>query len=185
MSRIRFSHSENDEYNTPLYAVAIIASYLLKLKDIKTIWCPFDEENSNYVKLLRNLGYKVVATIYKNEKGQDFLTYMPDFEFDAIVSNPPFSIKNEILEKCYSYNKPFALLLPFTMFNSKGTIEIINKHSNNIQFLMINQRISFNGARPNFGVWYICKDILPSKIETFCFKDDPKRLYQYENNESA
>ena len=37
---------KDDEYETPLYAVKVIESYL---KPGSTIWCPFDKEWSAYV----------------------------------------------------------------------------------------------------------------------------------------
>ncbi|MFO8133200.1 MAG: hypothetical protein R6U10_04620, partial [Thermoplasmatota archaeon] len=44
----------------------------------------------------------------------DFLADKPNFNYDCIVTNPPFSRKDEFLEQCYAYGKPFALLMPLT-----------------------------------------------------------------------
>lgn len=177
MVRSRFSHSTQDEYYTPTYAVALLEPYIFRFK---TIWCPFDTEDSNYVKYYRQLGYKVIATHI--DAGQDFLSFTPDFKFDVIISNPPFSLKNEILEKCYQYKKPFALLLPFTMFNSIKTIGILNRNKDEVQFMIMDKRISFNGERPNFTCWYVCKDVLPQQIVSHIFEDDPRQLHLIEGS---
>lgn len=177
--RTKFSNHKEDEYYTPQYAVDIILKYLSHEK-YKTIWCPFDKEDSKFVTTLKRLGYNVINTHI--DFGQDFLTFVPNFDFDLIISNPPFSIKNQILEKCYKYNKPFCLLLPFTMFNSVSTIKIINKYKD-IQFLMIDKRISYNGERPNFASWYICKDFLDSNTDCYLFGNkNPCDLWYKENS---
>ena len=40
----------NDEYYTPNYAITPILRYL---KPNSIVWCPFDTDKSNYVKMLR------------------------------------------------------------------------------------------------------------------------------------
>ena len=172
MSRSQFSHGVQDEYYTPVYAVKIILPYL---KQKSVVWCPFDKEDSNYVKELRNAGHFVYATHI--DDGADFLTYEPDFSFDYIVSNPPFSIKDKVLAKCIELGKPFALLLPFTMFNSISTVNAISKA--NIKFVMMDRRISFNGERPNFTCWYVTNGILENNV-TYLFHKDPRVLYNEE-----
>lgn len=50
----------SDEYYTPAYAVKPIIKYLGDTS--KTIWCLFDTQDSEYVKLLREAGHTVIAT---------------------------------------------------------------------------------------------------------------------------
>lgn len=160
-----------DEYYTPDYIVEIIVPYL-KNKGFKTIWCPCDLETSEYVKVLRNNGFTVYNTHI--DLGQDFLTYKPDFEFDAIVTNPPFSIKNKIIEKCISYNKPWALLLSATCIQSASLIRLLSQQD--IKFYLFDKRISYNGDRPPFPSWYFTHDILDTN-EFYIYKEDPNELY--------
>ena len=169
--REKFSHSTQDEYYTPKYAVNIITEYIKK-DDI--VWCPFDKKESNFVKIIEKTN-KVYYTHI--DTGDDFLLYEPDFEFDVIISNPPFSIKNEVLKKCYDYNKKFCLMLPFTMFNSIKTVSMLK---NDIQFLITDRRISYNGERPNFTTWFVCRDFLPSQNTIYIFDEDPTKLYKKE-----
>lgn len=42
--------SKTDEYYTPTYAVNVILPYISKFKHI---WCPFDTEDSEFVKVLK------------------------------------------------------------------------------------------------------------------------------------
>lgn len=47
------ANSGNDEFYTPLYAIEPIAKYI---KPNSTIWCPFDTEQSNFVKYFQRGG---------------------------------------------------------------------------------------------------------------------------------
>ena len=103
------SDKENNELYTPLYAVNPILKYIPK---DKIIWCPFDEEWSAFYRRLKEEGYNVVRSSLKD--GQDFFTYEPN-KWDMIVSNPPFSSKDKVLERLYSFKKPFAILLQLNL----------------------------------------------------------------------
>lgn len=100
--------TKNDEIYTPDYAIYPLLKHLPK--NI-IIWESTDYGESNITKVLKENGYTVIST---HKKNFDFLTDKPDFEFDMIITNPPYSLKDQFIEKCYSYNKPFALLLPIT-----------------------------------------------------------------------
>lgn len=73
-----------------------------------TIWCPFDTEDSLFVKLFRQRGYTVIATHIAN--GQDFFAIDPP-KCDYIISNPPYSLKGEVFERLFQLNIPFAMLV--------------------------------------------------------------------------
>ena len=47
--------SGNDEFYTPKYAIEPILKYL---DSKKTIWCPFDTEDSLFVKTFKQNGFK-------------------------------------------------------------------------------------------------------------------------------
>ena len=57
--------SKGDEYYTPDYAVEIIIPYI---KQYKHIWCPFDKEYSEFVKLLKDNGYEVTFGHIEQDK---------------------------------------------------------------------------------------------------------------------
>lgn len=62
--------SGNDEFYTPGYAIDPIIKYI---KKPAKVWCPFDTEESQFVKKLRQNGNTVIATHIKD--GNDFLTW--------------------------------------------------------------------------------------------------------------
>ena len=163
---------KGDNYETPKYVVEILLPYL-KNTNIKTIWCPFDKDNSEYVKVLKNNGYEVIRGHISEDK--DFFKYTPE-HFDAIISNPPFSKKNEILERCIELGKPFALLLSATCIQSASLIRIISK-TKDFQFIIFDKRISYSGDRPPFPSWYFTNGILDG-TKFYLYEEDPKVLFR-------
>lgn len=124
MKMDRVAGSKNDEFYTPYYAVEPLIKYL---KPDTTVWCPFDTEDSLFVKVLKREGHQVLNS-HINE-GKDFFEYIPLVEYDYIISNPPYSLKTEVLEKLFKMDKPFAMLVGVAgLFESQ-------KHFLKIQFL--------------------------------------------------
>lgn len=108
----------SDKGDNELYSLFFIVDHIAKyLSKDKVIWCPFDEEWSAFYRRLKELGFTVIRSSLA--EGQDFFTYEPS-EWDVIVSNPPFSIKDKVLERLYSLNKPFAILLPLNSLQGKS-----------------------------------------------------------------
>ena len=157
------TNKASDEVFTPSYAVEPIIKYI---KKGSVIWCPFDEEDSEFVRLLKNSGFKVIAShIFK---GQDFFEYEPDEEYDVIISNPPFSIKDKILKRLNELNKPYAMLLPLPTLQGQKRFEYLK----DTQALIFDKRINFFKNKETkeiqkgiaFASIYICKDFLPEKL---------------------
>ena len=113
---------------TPRYGVLPIVKYLPK---DKIIWCPFDKEDSEFVKVLTEQGYKVVYSHIEN--GQDFYTYEPE-EWDILVSNPPFTNKRQIFERALSFSKPFALIMSNTWLNDSAPKQVFKDKQLQILF---------------------------------------------------
>jgi hypothetical protein len=84
------------------------------------------------VKKLEDAGHIVVPTDILT--GQDFLSCDP-YVHDAIVTNPPYTIKDAFLQRCYELEKPFALLLPLTTFDSRKRRLMMKKHGVEVVFL--------------------------------------------------
>lgn len=157
------SKVKNDELYTPIYAVDSIIKYIPK---DKKIWCPFDKEWSAFVQSFRRGGYQVVRSHI--DDGQDFFEYEPD-DYDIIVSNPPFSIKDKILKRLYDLGKPFAILLPMNSLQGKGRYELFKQ---GIQMLAFDSRIGFHNPDcmdvpenwSSFASAYFCRDVLPKDL---------------------
>lgn len=158
---------KQDEFYTDARGVKPILKYL---KPNSTIWCPFDTKDSQYVKVLREAGHKVIHThIWE---GKDFLTYEPDFEYDYIISNPPYSIKNDIMVKLFKLKKPFAMLIGTQALTIRSFMKLWREHNVKQQLLLFENKIFFeNGAaEPThykkagtyFHTYYFCNGWLPN-----------------------
>lgn len=99
----RYKGELKDEWYTP---VDIVFKMLKEFPPNKgdTIICPFDTAASNFVKILKNQGYHVIYGV------MDFLE--KDYEFDYLITNPPFSIKDEVIDRCVEMGKPSVLVIP-------------------------------------------------------------------------
>ena len=147
----------NDEWYTPEYAIDPIIKFL---PPQKIIWCPFDSINSNYVKILKKHHYKVIYS--HKDADQDFFQYQPA-KWDIIVSNPPFSIKDKILERCYEYKKPFALLLPLSALEGVFRTNLYIQYG--VEILKFDRRISYNHTKGiSFATGYFCWKLLPQQL---------------------
>ena len=110
-NQVYYQRGGGDEQYTPRYGVEVLLPHIQHpLKD-KIIWCPFDREDSQFVKVLTENGFKVVYSHI--DYGQDFLNYEPE-QWDIIISNPPY--KRVYWERCLDLKKPFALLCHLTFY---------------------------------------------------------------------
>ena len=154
-----YNLKHDDECYTPKYGVEPLLEFLLKFKG-KTIWCPFDTDDSQFVKVFLENGYDVVNSHISD--GRDFFEYEPE-KWDVIVSNPPFHGKRKFFERALSFGKPFALLAPITWLNDSAPKKLFGDE---MQILMFDKRICFDGKGKtiNFSSAYFCKDFLPHQI---------------------
>ena len=94
-----------DTFYTPNYGTDLIVPFITGNR----IW----ESASGSGKMAGRLVHHGF-TVFESDLifGQNFFEYTLDLEFDAIVTNPPFSLKREFYNRCKSFEKPFALLIP-------------------------------------------------------------------------
>lgn len=158
--------SPQDEYYTPLYAVRPLNKYL---KKHSVIWCPFDTDDSLFVKYFRKKGHKVIATHINN--GLDFFDLTPPPDCNYIISNPPYSRKELIFERLIEFGLPYAMLVNFTgLFSAKSRFDMFN--STGIEIMHFNSRVQYltsyddekPKASPPFESGYICCGILGDKL---------------------
>ena len=108
------------------------------------------------------------------QTGTDFFkTEVP--ECDYIISNPPYSMKTEVLQRLFEIGKPFAMLLGVVgLFESQKRFEMFKKED--FEILYLNKRISYfkdygeqkPSLNPPFSSVYLCHHILPKQI---CFEE--------------
>lgn len=157
----------SDEVYTPAYAVKPILKYIDKgNKSQYTVWCPFDTEESEYVKLIRKEGHKVIASHIDEDK--NFFYYEPEEKYDCIISNPPFSLKDDVLKRLYELDKPYAMLLPIPALQGQKRFPYIK----DCQALIFDKRINYFTTPErkeiqkgvSFGSFYLCRDFLPNDL---------------------
>ena len=148
---------KNDEYYTPGYAIKPLLKYLPK--NI-TIWECTDYGESNITSILRGGGYNVIST---KKEDFDFLIDKPDFDFDMIITNPPYSLKDEFIKKCYEYKKPFCLLLPITTLEGVDRGNLFREYG--IEVIVFDRRIEFIKEKGNwFNASWFCWKVLNKEL---------------------
>lgn len=163
MAQIQYKFNKNDEYYTPSYAIYPIAKYL---KPNSTVWCPFDKEESEYVKVFKELGHTVINGHI--ETGQDFFEVdIP--KCDYIISNPPYSLKGDVFKRLFDTNIPFAMLINFQgIFDHRERFEMFK--SNRTEMLWLSPRVNY--IKPNetstsgvpFQSGYLCSGIFEKEL---------------------
>lgn len=151
-------NKKNDELYTPKEAIEPILKYLDK---DKIYWECTDFGDSNIRKVLVENGYKVIAT-RKDEF--DFLKDDPLFKFDVIITNPPYSIKDKFIKRCYQLNKPFLLLLPITALEGKERNKLYKTYG--LELIILNKRINFMKDKKNvwFNKSWFCHEICNKEL---------------------
>jgi hypothetical protein len=145
-----------DDYMTPNDAWDNIIEYIPK---DKKIWECFygDGKSGQYIK---SIGFDVIhepIDFFKNNLG------------DIIISNPPFTIKKEVFTRLKLLDKPFIMICPSSMINTKYFRELFKETE--IQIIIPRKRIQFikdgleKENRCNFDCFYYCyKMNLPKDI---------------------
>lgn len=156
----------NDEFYTPVYAIQPLLKYI---KPNSTILCPFDTEKSNFVKQLQKCGHTVQYRHIFN--GEDFFSQGRPKNIDYIISNPPYSKKNEVLSNLFEWKIPFAMLMGVVgIFESKIRFDMFKE--NEFEIMYFNKRVSYfknyddpkPSLNPPFSSVYICHKVLPQTI---------------------
>ena len=134
-----------DNFYTPDLAIEPLVPFL---NNDWIIWeCAFGEGDLS--NSLNKRGFNVVGT-----PDYDFLKENSDniFEFDCIITNPPFSLKDKFLERCFEIGKPFALLLPITALEGKFRQKLYRE--NGIQLILFDKRVSYLNHKGDGSCWF-------------------------------
>ena len=104
---------QSDFYPTPPEVTVALMDFL-KIPQTKIIWEPACGDG-RMVDALKSMGYQVIGTDIRY--GDDFLT-TPLISCDWIITNPPFYLAENFIERCIEHRKPFALLLKSQYWNA-------------------------------------------------------------------
>jgi len=135
-----------NDFQTPPEALNPLLPYLKKDWLIWECACG----KGNLVEGLNERGFLTIGTDILS--GYDFLKWQPK-KFDCIITNPPFSLKQEFLERCYCLKKPFALLLPLTTFETQKRQKLFKKYG--LEVIFLSKRINFETpSGKGSGSWF-------------------------------
>lgn len=147
-----------DFYATPVEVVKkFLHSHNLKKGNI--LECTAG--NGNIIKAIRKCGYNnhITAveirdeTDHLNQSGsdeiyiEDFLNFTVKRKYKTIISNPPYSIAQEVIEHCFEIageNTEIIMLLRLAFLESKKRYSFWQKHPVNGLYVL-SQRPSFTG----------------------------------------
>lgn len=162
-----------DEWYTPVEAVTPLLPYL---KPKSRILCPFDTEDSNYVKVFKENGFKVSHSHIIEGEDKDFFR-LEKPNVDYIISNPPYSLRDKVIARLYEWDIPFAIIL-----NMNGIFDSFNRlkfaMEKGAEVLYLYPRVHFikpDGSQLHapFQSGYLCHNILPKEL---CFSILDERM---------
>ena len=109
---------------------------LLNPEENSTIMCPYDTDNSEFVIQLKELGHTVIYSI------KDFLTN-DSYKYDYLITNPPFSIKDEVIEKCLRDGKRTCLVLPIDSLGGVKRSKLFKENDIKLEIYIPTRRINY------------------------------------------
>ena len=156
---------DKDHIATPEWLVTRIFD-LINIKSFRSIWFPFDNYDSPFKLKADELGLNYKATHKLDSEENDFFITQPPKDCDLMISNPPFSLQNKILERTFKLIddkliKSFALLLPLSTLETPFRAKLYEKYENKISIIIFKKRIKFLGCKTSFnkGCCWICYNI--------------------------
>lgn len=156
----------NDACQTPAYAIDPLLPYL---SPDWLIWEPAQGEGY-LVEAFYDASKQVTGSDILD--GHNFFEYEPD-AWDCIVTNPPFSITQQWLKRCYELGKPFALLIKVEALGTKGVQELIQEYG--FEMMLLDKRVDFKmpflgwgdeerKSSAQFPTFWLCWQLLPEKV---------------------
>jgi len=152
--------NSNDHVATPRYVVEDIYK-LIHIEDFHSIWFPFNNYDSEFKLKADELKLKYKATHIFDDLGNDFFKTEPPEDCDLLISNPPFSIQNDIIKRTFDLIdagkvKACCLLLPLATLETPA-------RADKLSILIFKKRIKFLGHTTSFnkGCCWICYNIEP------------------------
>lgn len=147
--------TNKDHVATPKWIVEKIYS-LVNIRSFDSCWLPFDHYDSEFKITAEELGINYWATHIFDECKHDFFTTTPTQKIDLMISNPPFSKQNDILERSFQLIddgkiKCFAWLLPLTTLETEKRAKMFETHIDDITIVIFKKRIRFLGHTSAFN----------------------------------
>ncbi len=130
---------DSDEYITPSGAWDLVLPFV---PAGSCVWDPFYCDGSS------GAYFSAKGFRCHHAPNEDFFAHTPPADCEVIVTNPPFTLKRQVLERLRALDRPFVLLLPISAL---GTAYFRENFGNNhdVSIIFPPRRIQF--ARPGTG----------------------------------
>lgn len=164
---------ENDFYPTPPEVTVALLKFLEKrflLRGHDTIWEPACGDGAMFDVMMAR-GYTVIGTDISS--GHDYLTTDQKMEYDWIITNPPFSVSAEFIERSIKRNKPFAFLLKTQYWHSAKRFKLFTEYPPSF-VLPLTWRPSFTGQKNSLLDVIWCVWIGATNITQYIPLEKPK-----------
>ena len=119
---------KGDDYFTQDKDAEIIAQHIIRPM---IVWLPFNDRGNAFDRVLPQHGHKVICT------DTDFFTTEPPKGVEAVISNPPFSKKKQVIERLDALGLKYALIMPFLWLNDGVPFDYAH------QLMMFRKRMYF------------------------------------------
>lgn len=166
-NRSAANRSKSDYYATPRECTQALIDYL-DLPKRYTIWEPACG-SGEMSRVFEQNGYKVISTDIE-DRGfggvEDFLTSAGK-KCDWIITNPPFSLSEQFIRKCFELKKPFAMLLKSQYWHSKSRLSLFREREP-MCVLPLTWRPDFEFGRRGGSPTMECIWTVWDECETFC-----------------
>lgn len=156
---------DKDHVATPRFVVENIYN-IIDIQSYNNIWFPFNHYDSEFKLMADKLKLKYRATHIFDDLGNDFFTTEPPNDCDLMISNPPFSKQNEIIERSFQLIdskkiQSFALLLPLATLETQKRADMFENYQDKLAILIFKKRIKFIGHQTSFnrGCCWVCYNI--------------------------
>ena len=133
---------KTDDYVTPKESYELLFQFINR---DKINWDPFYCDGKLNVP-------EDTTFIHENK---DFFEYEP-IAYDHLISNPPYSKKQKIFERCETLGKPYALLVPFDSLERQYLNTIMK--TRDVTVVIPRKRFKFNDNKftPPFKSIWVC-----------------------------
>lgn len=166
MTAYEFEKATNKNHvATPRWVVEQIYD-LIKIRNYSSIWFPFNNYDSEFKLKGDELKLKYKATHKFDDLKNDFFITEPPEDCDLMISNPPFGLQNEIIERSFSLVdskkiKSFALLLPLSTLETSRRADMWEKHADKLSIIVFKKRIKFIGKKTSFNTacCWVCYNV--------------------------
>tara|TARA_R110000851_G_scaffold67874_3_gene153009 strand:- start:4275 stop:4811 length:537 start_codon:yes stop_codon:yes gene_type:complete len=155
--------TDHDDWMTPVSAWRDLIHNQIVKHTPKVIWEPFYGDGTSGTNL--ETLFPASRIIHQPE---DF--FVTDHECDIIITNPPFTLKKQVFQRLVELGKPFIILCPSSMINTRYMADLFADHGDAespLQICIPRKRIQFlkmvdgkvdpdQKGRCNFDCFYYC-----------------------------